>query len=34
MNPDCCHDDYQEQLHELMQAKFEGGEPFTTEEPP
>ncbi|HXO53893.1 MAG TPA: hypothetical protein VN888_23360, partial [Mycobacterium sp.] len=28
------HDDYLEQLHELIQAKFEGGEPFTTEEQP
>ena len=26
--------DYQEQLHELIQAKLEGGEPFTTEEQP
>ena len=34
MNPDRYHDDYLEQLHELIQAKFEGGEPFTTEEQP
>jgi DNA end-binding protein Ku len=31
-NPDRYHDDYQEQLHELVQAKLEGGEAFTTEE--
>jgi DNA end-binding protein Ku len=31
-NPDRYHDDYQEQLHELIQAKLEGGEAFTTEE--
>src|SRR5712675_839015 len=30
-NPDRYHDDYQEQLHELIQAKLEGGEAFTTE---
>ena len=33
-NPDRFHDDYQEQLHELVQAKLEGGEAFTTEEQP
>jgi DNA end-binding protein Ku len=33
-DPDRYHYDYQEQLHELVQAKFEGGEPFTTEEQP
>jgi DNA end-binding protein Ku len=33
-NPDRYHDDYQEQLHELIQAKLEGGEAFTTEEQP
>ena len=33
-NPDQFHDDYQEQLHELVQAKLEGGEAFTTEEQP
>ena len=33
-NPDRYHDDYQEQLHELIQAKLEGGEAFTTEEEP
>ena len=32
--PDRYHDDYQEQLHELVQAKLEGGEAFTTEEQP
>src|SRR6201991_136079 len=32
--PDRYHDDYQEQLHELIQAKLEGGEAFTTEEQP
>ena len=31
-NPDRYHDTYQEQLHELVQAKLEGGEAFTTEE--
>ena len=31
-NPDRYHDDYQEQLHELIEAKLEGGEAFTTEE--
>ena len=34
MNTDRYHDDYLEQLRELIQAKFEGGEPFTTEEQP
>ncbi|OBG36964.1 Ku protein [Mycobacterium alsense] len=33
-NPDRYHDDYQEQLHELVQAKLEGGEAFTVEEQP
>jgi DNA end-binding protein Ku len=33
-NPDRYHDDYQDQLHELVQAKLEGGEAFTTEERP
>src|SRR3569623_210638 len=33
-NPDRYHDDYQEQLHELIQAKLEGGEAFTSEEQP
>jgi DNA end-binding protein Ku len=33
-NPDRYHDDYQEHLHELVQAKLEGGEAFTTEEQP
>jgi DNA end-binding protein Ku len=33
-NPDRYHDDYQEQLQELVQAKLEGGEAFTTEEQP
>ncbi len=32
-HPDQFRDDYQEQLHELVQAKLEGGEAFTTEEP-
>jgi DNA end-binding protein Ku len=31
-NPDRYHDDYQEQLQELVQAKLEGGEAFTSEE--
>src|SRR3954469_9314177 len=31
-HPDQFRDDYQEQLHELVQAKLEGGEAFTTEE--
>jgi DNA end-binding protein Ku len=33
-NPDRYHDDYQEQLQELVTAKLEGGEAFTTEEQP
>jgi DNA end-binding protein Ku len=33
-NPDRYHDDYQEQMHELIQAKLEGGEAFTAEEQP
>ena len=33
-NPDQFHDDYQEQLHELIEAKLEGGEAFTAEEKP
>jgi DNA end-binding protein Ku len=33
-NPDRYHDDYQEQLQELINAKLEGGEAFTTEEQP
>jgi DNA end-binding protein Ku len=33
-NPDRYHDTYQEQLHELIQAKLEGGEAFTVEEQP
>jgi DNA end-binding protein Ku len=33
-NPDRYHDDYQEQLQELIEAKLEGGEAFTTEEQP
>jgi DNA end-binding protein Ku len=33
-NPDRYHDDYQQQLQELVQAKLEGGEAFTTEEQP
>ena len=31
-NPERYDDDYQEQLRELMEAKLEGGEAFTTEE--
>src|SRR6195952_1983269 len=31
-HPDQFRDDYQEQLHELVQAKLEGGEAFSTEE--
>ncbi len=31
-NPDQFHDDYQEQLRELVEAKLEGGEAFTVEE--
>jgi DNA end-binding protein Ku len=33
-SPDRYHDDYQEQLQELVTAKLEGGEAFTTEEQP
>jgi DNA end-binding protein Ku len=33
-HPDQFRDDYQEQLHELVQAKLEGGEAFTAEEQP
>jgi DNA end-binding protein Ku len=33
-NPDRYHDDYQDQLHELVQAKLEGGEAFAVEEQP
>jgi DNA end-binding protein Ku len=33
-NPDQFHDAYQAQLHELVEAKLEGGEAFTTEEQP
>jgi DNA end-binding protein Ku len=33
-NPDRYHDDYQEQLRELISAKLEGGEAFTSEEQP
>ncbi|MGB3486361.1 MAG: Ku protein [Mycobacterium sp.] len=33
-NPDRFHDDYQEQLRELVEAKLEGGEAFTAEEQP
>ncbi|MGO9385280.1 MAG: Ku protein [Mycobacterium sp.] len=33
-NPDRYHDTYQEQLQELIEAKLEGGEAFTTEEQP
>lgn len=33
-NPDRYHDSYQQQLHELIEAKLEGGEAFTTEEEP
>ena len=33
-NPDRYHDDYQEQLHELIDAKLEGGEAFTVEDKP
>lgn len=32
--PDLYHDDYQEQLRELVQAKLEGGEAFSVEERP
>lgn len=33
-NPDRYHDDYQEQLHELIDAKLEGGEAFTADKQP
>ena len=33
-NPDQFHDDYQEQLRELVEAKLEGSEAFTVEEQP
>ena len=33
-NPDQFHDSYQEQLHELIEAKLEGGEAFPTEDQP
>lgn len=33
-NPDQFHDDYQNQLRELVEAKLEGGEAFTVEEQP
>jgi DNA end-binding protein Ku len=33
-NPDQFRDDYQQQLHELIEAKLEGGEAFPTEEQP
>ena len=33
-DPDRYRDTYQEQLHELVEAKLEGGEAFSTEEPP
>ena len=33
-NPDRYHDTYQEELRELVDAKLEGGEAFTTEEQP
>jgi DNA end-binding protein Ku len=33
-NPDQFRDDYQEQLHELIETKLEGGEAFPTEEQP
>ena len=33
-NPDQFHDDYQDQLRELVEAKLEGGEAFTVEEKP
>jgi DNA end-binding protein Ku len=33
-NPDRYHDEYQEHLQELIAAKLEGGEAFTTEEQP
>jgi DNA end-binding protein Ku len=33
-DPDRYHDNYQEQLQELVDAKLEGGEAFTVEEKP
>lgn len=33
-DPDRYHDTYQEQLHELVEAKLEGGEAFTSEDQP
>jgi DNA end-binding protein Ku len=33
-NPDRYHDDYQDQLHELIEAKLQGGQAFTVEEQP
>jgi DNA end-binding protein Ku len=33
-HPERFHDTYQDELHELVQAKLEGGEAFTTEEQP
>jgi DNA end-binding protein Ku len=33
-DPDRYHDTYQEQLHEMVEAKLEGGEAFTAEEQP
>src|ERR1700760_3569996 len=33
-NPDRYHDDYQDHLRELVEAKLEGGEAFTSEEKP
>ncbi|CAN5301748.1 Ku protein [soil metagenome] len=33
-NPDQFHDDYQEQLRELVEAKLEGGEAFSVEDKP
>ena len=33
-NPDNFHDDYQDQLKELVAAKLDGGDAFTVEEKP
>ena len=33
-NPDQFHDDYQDQLRELVEAKLQGGEAFTADEQP
>jgi DNA end-binding protein Ku len=33
-NPDQFHDDYQDQLKELVEAKLQGGEAFTADEQP